>query len=48
MKDTILILSEQYPEIIKVNDRLIHQTIAIWLTKELHKGCMHRFIGADI
>lgn len=48
MKDPILILSEQHPEIIKANNQLIHQTIAAWLTKELHKRCLRRFTGAGI
>ena len=48
MKGSILILSEHHPEIIKANNQLIHQTVTVWLTKELHKRCPRRFIGAGI
>jgi len=37
MKDSVLILDEHHPPMIKLTDQSIRQTVTAWLTKELHK-----------
>ncbi len=37
MKNSVLIMSEQYQSTIQTADQPIHQTVTAWLVKELNK-----------